>query len=93
MPDTRIDSQILDAMFDAYIDWVDTALQVRFAYERWDGADSAGAAEAHARYAAALEREEVAADAYARYIADARRFVSASLPLAIGGARSVTELA
>jgi hypothetical protein len=80
MPDSRLDSQAPDALHDAYVQWVDAALQVRLAYHRWRSADRADAAEEHARYTAALDREAAAAHAYARPIVQARRSVTADLP-------------
>ena len=53
----------------AYDRWRDESAAVRIAYHRWAGSPSARKAIAFGAYSAALDREERAADRYARVIA------------------------
>jgi hypothetical protein len=56
---------LLDAAHDAYTDWVEESWAVERLYARWSDAARDDRALAFAAYAAALEREERAAQVYA----------------------------
>jgi hypothetical protein len=75
MHDTH--AHVLDAMYEAYLEWIESAFHARLAYRRWAGAEEGEAAGAYSRYADALDREERASDTYARWIERARRLVAA----------------
>jgi hypothetical protein len=59
-------TELVDDAIDAYVDWREECRFVWDAYRRWSSACRADAALAFAAYAAALDREERAAAAYAR---------------------------
>ena len=69
---------LLDAAHDAYADWADESLAVERHYARWRDATSRERALAFAGYAAALEREERAAQVYADMVRLAARYVRAA---------------
>ena len=58
-------SALLDAAHDAYAEWLEESFAVAELYGRWMDARRDERALAHAAYAAALEREERAAEVYA----------------------------
>jgi hypothetical protein len=62
-----------DALVDSYVAWREACVDVRTAYDRWSGSESACRGLSFAAYMAALEHEEHAADAYRRRIERARR--------------------
>ena len=65
----RIETRLVDIMIDAYVEWREACVLEEDAYRSWASAGGAGARTcAFARYAAALETEEVAADVYARLV-------------------------
>jgi hypothetical protein len=55
---------LLDAAHDAYADWLEESFAVEHLYGRWSDATSDERPLAYAAYAAALEREERAAQVY-----------------------------
>jgi hypothetical protein len=58
-------ARLVDIMIDAYVEWREACVLEEDAYRPWAGASGAGARTcAFKRYAAELETEEVAADAY-----------------------------
>jgi hypothetical protein len=65
MPISFRQAALLDAAHDAYADWRDESFAVERLYTRWRTATSGERALAFAGYAAALEREERAAQVYA----------------------------
>jgi hypothetical protein len=69
---------LLDAAHDAYADWAEESLAVERLYARWCGAPRDGRARAFAGYAAALEREERAAQVYADMVRMAAAYVRAA---------------
>ena len=56
---------LLDAAHDAYADWLEESRAVEQLYARWRGASRDERGLAYAAYAAALDREERAAEVYA----------------------------
>jgi hypothetical protein len=69
---TMIDSALLDAAFDCYIDWRDETAGVRAAYRRWVHARKEERGRAYAAYAAAVDREERASELYAAMLESCR---------------------
>ncbi len=65
---TRIRPETVDRMIELYCDWRSECSDVRAAYERFTGAPADERALAYAVYRAALDREECAADEYARQL-------------------------
>jgi len=59
---------VVDAAIEAYVCWREACTAARDAYRRWSSADTADRSLASAAYLAALDREEIAADAYAQAI-------------------------
>jgi hypothetical protein len=59
---------LVDEMVDRYVEWREACAWVEHAYRRWDQARGRGSGPAHARYLAALDREEGAARAYAELV-------------------------
>jgi hypothetical protein len=62
-----------DALVDAYVVWREECVRVHLAYRRCNQRESAERDLAFAAYSAALQREEGAANAYARQIERVRR--------------------
>jgi hypothetical protein len=60
--------RLVDALMEAYVSWREACLQVSDAYRSWAGETGLRAASAFARYTAALDREERAAEVYAGLI-------------------------
>ena len=60
----RIDKQLVDEAFDAYLHWRDRSAEVWEAYRRWARATAGEARTAFGDYGAALEREDQAARRY-----------------------------
>ena len=60
----RIDEQLVDEGFDAYLHWRYRSAEVWEAYRRWAGATAGEARAAFGHYGAALQREEQAARRY-----------------------------
>jgi hypothetical protein len=69
---------LLDAAHDAYADWVEERFSVERHYARWRDATRRERALAFAGYAAALEREERAAQVYADMVRMAARYARAA---------------
>jgi hypothetical protein len=61
----QVDTELVDAATDAYVDWREECAGVWEAYERWACAPDIDAAGAFVAYRAALDREESASHAYA----------------------------
>ncbi len=59
----------VNEMHDAYADWREETARVRATYAQWSEATAADQAWASTAYVAALDREEAAADRYARVAA------------------------
>jgi hypothetical protein len=60
----RIDEQLVDEAFDAYLHWRERSADVWETYTRWARATREEARAAFAHYGSALEREEQAARRY-----------------------------
>lgn len=58
----------LDKMMDAYLDWHEACLLVSDAYRNWSSATAPGVTVAFEWYMTALDREERAAEIYARLV-------------------------
>jgi len=59
---------LIDAAFDAYLEWREESAEVWHAYKRWSGAPAREARRKFWAYRAALEREEHAARVYGRLV-------------------------
>ena len=57
--------RLVDRLIDAYVSWREACHQVSGAYGSWPSETGLGATSAFARYMAALDREERAAEVYA----------------------------
>lgn len=64
----RARDKLIDRVMDAYVDWRQESAQAGFAYGRWSMAGSIDPGDTFAAYAAALDREELAAISYAQVI-------------------------
>ena len=64
----RTETQLVDRMVRAYVDWREACGFVREAYRSWARATGPGARVAFWRYAAALDAEERAAEVYASLV-------------------------
>ena len=84
--------RLANQAIDAYVDWRNQCSAVRVAYSRWAGARASDAALWYAAYAAALDREELAAKVYSRLIRRARGLVPAELELEASLAAAGAEL-
>lgn len=60
--------RVVDQAMDAYAGWRDQCSAVELAYCHWTGAQGSDAAVWYTAYSAALDREERAAQRYARMI-------------------------
>ena len=61
----QVDKRLVNAAFDAYVEWREECAEVWDAYARWAHAPDIDAAGAFVAYRAALDREESASHAYA----------------------------
>jgi len=61
----RFETRLLDKMMCAYVAWLEACRAEREAYRSWARATGTDAEVAFMRYAAALDMEELAAEAYA----------------------------
>jgi hypothetical protein len=68
---TAASSELIDAVMDAYVTWRERNAAVEVAYRMWSRAPEADRAVAYDGYAAALDREEFAADEYRRLVEQA----------------------
>src|SRR5262249_1486187 len=57
--------EVVDAAIDAYVRWREECADAHEAYQRWLSAEKADHMLASSAYLAALDREEIAANAYA----------------------------
>jgi hypothetical protein len=64
----RIETQLVDGTIGAYVDWREACRAVHDAYRLWTSATGPFAKAAFWRYTAALDGEELAADAYASQV-------------------------
>jgi hypothetical protein len=69
---------LLDAAHDAYAEWAEESLAVERHYAGWRDATADERALAYATYAAALEREERAAQVYADMVHMAATYLRAA---------------
>jgi hypothetical protein len=76
------DTSLIDAAFDAYLEWREECASVWDAYGCWRGADTREARATFWAYRAALEREEEAARNYALLVGQIR----AAAPAGVGSA-------
>lgn len=58
----------VDKMLDAYVDWHEACLLVSDGYRNWSSATGPDVTAAFAGYMGALDREEQAAEVYARLV-------------------------
>ena len=58
----------IDVLLEDYVSWREECVAVWSAYQRWADADRARRVPAYAEYAAALDREELAARIYAQQL-------------------------
>jgi len=65
----RTETQLVDKMINAYVDWREACHLVHAAYRSWANATGSRARIAFWRYTAALDAEERAAEAYANLVA------------------------
>ena len=65
----RTETQLVDKMISAYVDWREACRLVHGAYRSWTSATGSRARIAFWRYTAALDAEERAAEVYANLIA------------------------
>jgi hypothetical protein len=66
----------VDKMMDAYVDWREACLLVSDAYRSWSSAARPDLAVAFAWYMTALDREERAAEVYARLVRRVRELAA-----------------
>jgi len=61
-------SELIDAVMDAYIDWREESAEVTATYRTWSQAPARERTLSYDNYVAALDREELAANVYMRLI-------------------------
>ena len=69
----------LDKMIDAYVSWREACLLVSDTYDSWTSEAGPDATLAFGRYMSALDREEQAAELYAKLIRRVERLASRSV--------------
>src|ERR1700747_3215631 len=83
----RSQKRLVSELIDAYVSWREACLQVSDAYGSWASETGLGATSAFGRYMAALDREECAAEIYARLVRRAGGLVRGNDPAEpLGGA-------
>ncbi|MEA2161740.1 MAG: hypothetical protein QOD66_4120 [Solirubrobacteraceae bacterium] len=73
---TLSQKRLVDGLIEAYVSWREACLQVKDAYVSWASETGLGATSAFGRYMAALDREERAAEVYARLVRRVGQFAS-----------------
>jgi hypothetical protein len=73
----QIQPELVDRLIEVYCDWRTACSEVRAAYEQFAAAPADERALAYAVYDAALDREESAADEYARQLMRVARLAPA----------------
>lgn len=68
----RVNKQLADEAFEAWVDWREECAAVWDAFDRWADTPDVDAAFAFSAYRAALDREECASNAYAELLARIR---------------------
>jgi hypothetical protein len=68
--------ELVDRLIEAYVTWREACLRVSDAYGSWARETGPGATSEFGRYMAELEREERAADVYARLVRRAGQLAS-----------------
>jgi hypothetical protein len=68
--------RLVDRLMDAYVTWRETCLRVSDAYGSWVSDSGVSATVAFGSYMAALDREQDAAEAYARLVRQADQLLS-----------------
>jgi hypothetical protein len=68
--------RLVDKLMDAYVSWREACLQVSDAYGSWASETGMSATVAFGSYKAALDREEIAAEAYACLVRRAGQLLS-----------------
>jgi hypothetical protein len=71
--------QSVDAAIAAYVEWRATCTELRSAYSRWARAPAADAELAYLTFRAALDREQAAAEVYARLMRKVGHLVESGL--------------
>jgi hypothetical protein len=67
-PTAAPNSELIDAVMDAYIEWREESAEVTVAYRTWNNVPAHERALSYDNYVAALDREELAANVYMRLI-------------------------
>jgi hypothetical protein len=67
-PTAAPNSELIDAVMDAYIEWREESAAVAAAYRTWNNAPAHERTLAYDNYVAALDREELAAYVYLRLV-------------------------
>jgi hypothetical protein len=65
---TALRDLAIDVLLEDYVSWREECAAVWAAYQRWTDADRSWQVPAYAEYAAALDREELAARIYAQQV-------------------------
>lgn len=74
--------RLVDRMIEAYVNWREACLRVSDAYGSWASGTGLGARSAFARYMAALDHEERAAEVYAGLVRRGGQLASPTRDLA-----------
>jgi hypothetical protein len=67
-PTAAPNSELIDAVMDAYIEWREESAEVAATYRTWNEAPAYERTLSYDNYLAALDREELAANVYMRLI-------------------------
>ena len=73
---TPLHEQAVDDAVLAYVQWREECASVWNAYDQWTSATAGDKVPGHAAYCAALDREEAAANAYAKVVDRVGEFLS-----------------
>jgi hypothetical protein len=65
---TRLEPRVVDQLLEFYVCWREESVAARIAYERWSDCDRSDRRLGYAGYAAALDREQLAAHFYAEQV-------------------------
>ena len=78
----RARRRLVDRLIDAYVDWHEACLLVGDRYRSWTRAAGLDPTLAYARYVAALDHEERAAEAYSELVSQTAKLVATDRKLA-----------
>ena len=90
-PITTTQREAVDSAVIAYVQWRAACISVRDAYRRWERAPLVDAELAYRAFGAAVDREQAAAEMYARLMRNVGHLVESGLDYSLDATSSVAD--